>query len=60
MKPEELKSKAKKLGVKINAKMKNVDIIRSIQATEGNFACFQTGVLATCTQMKCCWREECL
>jgi hypothetical protein len=60
MKPEELKEKAKKLGVKISAKMKKVDIIRAIQSNEGNITCYQTGVLSKCEQFNCSWREDCV
>jgi hypothetical protein len=54
-----LKEKAKNLGIKPKIEMKKVDLIRSIQITEGNFSCFGTAK-DFCNQMSCCWREDCL
>ena len=56
---KELKEKAKILGIKTKIGMKNTDLIRSIQITEGNFSCFGTAK-DFCNQMSCCWREDCL
>ena len=56
---KELKEKAKNLGIKPKIGMKKVDLIRSIQITEGNFSCFGTAKYF-CNQMSCCWREDCL
>jgi hypothetical protein len=58
MKMQEVREKAKKLGIK-SFGMKKVDLIRAIQSAEGNTPCFQTGV-DSCDQTACCWRSICL
>jgi hypothetical protein len=58
MKMQEIRQRAKLLGLKLGKKRK-ADLIRTIQAAEGNFSCFQTGSEA-CDQSGCCWREDCL
>ncbi|MCK5341674.1 MAG: hypothetical protein KAJ60_11390, partial [Desulfobulbaceae bacterium] len=58
MKMAEVKEKAKALGMD-PGKMKQADLIREIQSTEGNFPCFQTG-LVSCDQFLCCWRGDCM
>ena len=55
----EIKIIAKKMGIKAG-KMKKADLVRTIQSTEGNTPCFQTGVMATCGQENCCWRSDCM
>jgi hypothetical protein len=57
MKMQEVREKAKKLGLKTGG-MKKVDLIRAIQSEEGNIPCFQTEV-NDCDQMDCCWRNDC-
>ena len=57
MKMQEIRQRAKLLGLKLGKKRK-ADLIRTIQAAEGNFPCFQTGSEA-CDQSGCCWREDC-
>jgi len=42
MKMQEIRERAKLLGLK-SGKMRKVDLIHTIQAEEGNFACFQAG-----------------
>jgi hypothetical protein len=54
----QLQKKAKDMGVKAIG-VKKIELIRSIQKTEGNTPCFATG-LTKCEQYKCCWRRECL
>ena len=56
----EIKKRAKKLGVTSHKNAKKGEIIRSIQAAEGNPQCFGTGISETCGQMNCCWRPDCL
>jgi len=34
-------------------------LLRTIQAAEGNPACFATGK-TECDQLLCCWREDCM
>ena len=58
MKTADVKKKAKKLGVKVS-KMNKSDMIRAIQAAEGNFPCFGTAA-EYCDQFNCFWREDCL
>ena len=58
MRMQEIRERAKMLGLK-SGKMRKADLIRTIQAAEGNFACFQTGSEA-CDQSVCCWRKDCL
>ncbi|OGR06859.1 MAG: hypothetical protein A2511_17405 [Deltaproteobacteria bacterium RIFOXYD12_FULL_50_9] len=59
MKMNEIKEKAKQMGIK-PGKMSKADLIRSIQAQEGNDPCFQTAK-ENCDQVQCCcWSKECL
>lgn len=55
---KEIKEIAKKMGLQVG-KMRKADMIKSIQAAEGNTPCFQTGVRA-CGQENCCWRSDCI
>ena len=55
---KEIKAIAKKMGISVG-KMKKADLIRTIQETEGNAPCFQTGNMETCGQENCCWRSDC-
>ncbi|MFA6291457.1 MAG: hypothetical protein WC637_06725 [Victivallales bacterium] len=56
----EIKKKARDQGVAQLKNAKKCDIIRSIQAAEGNPQCFATGISETCPQEKCCWRPDCI
>ena len=58
MKMTDVKRKAKELGVKAG-KMRKVDLVRAIQANEGNTPCYHTD-LDSCDQTNCCWRSDCL
>ncbi len=58
MKLDQIKKKAKKLGIK-PSRMRKADLIRAIQKTEGNFECFETAE-GCCDQIKCCWRNGCV
>jgi len=55
---KEIQGIAKKMGLKA-AKMKKGDLVRSIQASEGNSPCFQIGALSSCDQEDCLWRSDC-
>ena len=55
---KEVKERAKLLGLR-PGKMRKTDLIRTIQTTEGNYACFSTGK-NNCGQTECCWREDCI
>ena len=39
---------------------KKVDLIRQIQAAEGNNCCFSTSISDVCGQSNCHWREDCV
>jgi hypothetical protein len=58
MKVEQVRAVAAQKGVKAG-KMKKADLIRSIQKTEGNEVCFDTGKAQQCGQQQCLWREDC-
>ena len=55
----EIKKLAKKMGLKVNPRMKKAELIRQIQRAEGNFDCFAAAT-DYCDQHKCLWREDCL
>ncbi len=59
MKMQELRAKAKALGLKSTFGLSKAGLIREIQRAEGNFDCFGTAV-AYCDQLRCCFREDCL
>lgn len=59
MKMNEIKMKAKALGIKVMATTRKADLIRKIQRAEGNFDCFGTAT-EYCDQWDCCFREDCL
>ncbi|GLI39500.1 SAP domain-containing protein [Geobacter hydrogenophilus] len=40
-------------------KLKKVEIVRAIQAEEGNTPCFDTGLASECGQTNCLWRDDC-
>lgn len=58
MKITDVRERAKEIGLR-PGKMKKDELVREIQKAEGNFACFQTGILEGCQQFDCCWREDC-
>lgn len=58
MKMEEIRSIAKSQGIN-PGKLSKTELIRSIQAEEGNFNCFATAYAGECDQAGCCWREDC-
>jgi len=57
MKMNEIRGRARLMGVKNYGRMAKADLIRAIQKTEGNDPCF-TGV-ADCSQHDCCWFPDC-
>lgn len=59
MRMDEVREKAKKLGLK-TARMKKEDLIRAVQAAEGNYPCFGTVSDGNCDQTGCCWIDDCL
>jgi hypothetical protein len=40
-------------------KLPKTELIRTIQACEGNFDCFATASNGECDQNGCIWREDC-
>jgi len=59
MKMNEIKIKAKVLGVKVMATTEKTYSVRQIRRAEGNFDCFGTAK-DSCDQWNCCLREDCL
>ena len=55
---KEIQVIAKKMGLKA-AKMKKVELVRTIQKAEENTPCFQTGVANSCGQANCLWLSDC-
>ena len=55
----DIKKKAKKINIQPGNKSKT-ELIRAIQAAEGNFSCYKTARDGQCDQLGCCWREDCL
>jgi len=50
---------ALELGIKAK-KQPKAALIRLIQQTEGNFACFGSAITGQCDQLNCLWRTDCL
>lgn len=59
MKMEEVRAKAKALGLKSTFGLSKGELIRRIQRAEGNFDCFGSAK-DYCDQLECCFREDCL
>lgn len=55
---KEIKAVATALGIK-TAKLKKAELIRAIQAKEGNFDCYGTAWSKECDQADCKWRADC-
>ena len=49
---------AKNLGIP-PSKLDKLNLIRTIQRTEGNFDCFATAYDGVCDQSDCAWRQDC-
>lgn len=58
MNMNEIKAIAKERGFS-SGRMKKAELIRTLQQTEGNLACFETGQAGACGQPHCLWREDC-
>lgn len=58
MKLEAIRSIAKSMGIEPANQFKT-ELIRNIQAREGNFDCYATAYAGECDQAGCCWREDC-
>ncbi|ACL71967.1 hypothetical protein [Thioalkalivibrio sulfidiphilus] len=59
MNVQSIREIAKGLEIK-PGKLNKTELIRTIQTTEGNFACFGTDYVDSCGQLGCLWREDCL
>ena len=57
MEEKTVREKARHVGVKNYARFKKEDLIRTIQAQEGNQPCFKA--IHDCWEFGCLWREEC-
>jgi hypothetical protein len=58
MKIQEIREKAKALGLKITFGLSKTELIRRVQKAEGNFDCFGTAK-DYCDQFQCCFRDDC-
>jgi hypothetical protein len=59
MKMQEVREKARRLGLKNTFGLSKVELIRMVQKAEGNFDCFGKA-MDYCDQYQCCFREDCL
>ena len=59
MKMQEIRAKAKALGLRNTFGLSKPELIRKVQKAEGNYDCFKTGT-DYCDQLQCCFREDCL
>lgn len=61
MKVEEIKEIARQRGIKATAlkNLKKTELVRAVQVSEGNNACFNTGMTHLCGQHNCLWRVDC-
>ena len=58
MNMQEIRVLAKDKGIK-TSRMSKMELIRTIQLTEGNFNCFASAINGECDQLKCKWRDDC-
>jgi hypothetical protein len=58
MNMQEVRELAKEFGIK-TSRVNKVDLIKTIQVSEGNFSCFSSAVDGICDQRGCIWREDC-
>lgn len=59
MRLETVRNFAKSLDINPGKRCK-ADLIRCIQAEEGNFRCYATATQGECDQARCLWRSDCL
>ena len=60
LKINEIRNKARDLGVTFARHTLKTDLIQAIQSAEGNCSCFATTKVGSCGQEGCCWRGACL
>ena len=58
MKMQDVKEIAKSRGIKAG-NLKKAELVRTIQADEGNDACYGTGKSGECGQDQCLWKDDC-
>lgn len=58
MKLEEIRSIAKSRGLH-PGKLSKTELIKTLQASEGNFDCFASAFNGECDQSGCIWRADC-
>lgn len=58
MNMQEIRDIAKEHGIK-TSRMSKMQLIHTIQHSEGNFDCFATAMDGNCDQLGCVWREDC-
>ena len=58
MNMQELKAIAKGRGVR-SGSLKKAELVRALQAAEGNEQCFGIGKAAECGQEECLWKADC-
>lgn len=55
-----IRGKARDLQLTGITRLRKPDLIRAIQSREGNQPCFGVEWRFSCSQLDCCWREDCL
>ena len=55
---DDVKQLAKDRGI-APGRMRKAELIRSLQAQEGNPQCYRTNASADCGQPNCLWRPDC-
>ena len=58
MNVQEIRHIAKERGLK-PGKLAKPELVKMIQAEEGNFTCFATALEGECDQLGCLWRKDC-
>jgi len=58
MNMEDIRAIAKSQGIN-PGKLFKTELIKTIQAKEGNFDCYSTAYDGVCDQVNCLWREDC-
>ncbi len=58
MKMPQVRARAREMGIPAGRKRKE-DLVREIQAREGNRDCYNRGQGRTCGQDACAWRDDC-
>ena len=59
MKLQEVKAIAKRRGID-PGRMRKDELIKTLQRDEGNNDCFGAALSIGCSELDCCWREDCL